>query len=246
MSSVPWGIPIGSRRRSLILPALAVLLLARAPSWDASTAAAEEGAEASGESAETPAGEARRAYITLCLGASVLTADTGGDVIDQRAVAQAEVGLGWRLRPSLLFEATFAGMDRQRQSGAILPVAPDENPPETETAYEVIVNPIMLRLRFFGRPSRQRAVHPEMTVGVGLYSVTRTHRTRSPTLAYQTNLLIPAVELGAAATYDLNDRVDLLLSARYTATQKRGIVDDTNNLSAFTFYLGGRLYPTGL
>jgi hypothetical protein len=232
--------------------ALAVALAGAMPVWLPPPAGAVERA---GEADTTrapgaPPGEARapeegepKAYFTLGVGADLLTTNTSGDVIDRRLIAQAEFGLGWRVRPSLLLEGTFGWLEGQRQQTDAEAVTPGEEPGDTETTYYVTANPIMVRARYLASPSRKRAFHPEVTVGVGFYSVNRWHRTYAFYPIPHTNQLLPAAELGLGAAYDIFDRWEVFAHTHFTATRRRGIVDETDHLSGFTFFLGTRVYP---
>ncbi|MFQ5599963.1 MAG: hypothetical protein ACE5G2_05350 [Candidatus Krumholzibacteriia bacterium] len=184
-----------------------------------------------------------RSYLNVGGGVDVLTTNLDGDVVDERVIGQIEIGIGTHLADHLLLEATFGRLGSQQQANPLVIVDPSELfLPESELAYRVEVNPIMLRLRYAHSGLRSGYVKPEFHAGVGLYSVTRWMR---PVLGLEpdtTNLLLPAFEVGTSALFVFDKNWMAYFGPRYTFMQRRDLVDETEHFDGLTLLLGFRFF----
>lgn len=186
---------------------------------------------------------APRTYLHLAGGANVLNTNLDGTVVKERVVGHFEIGVGGHLSERTLLELSFATMGSQEDPEATVLYDYEELLlPDTEKAYKVEVNPIMLRLRHARSGMRQGYLKPEFSLGAGAYSVTRWLRPLNGVPPAPTSQLLPAVELGASMLMILGNNFAGSLGARYTIMQRRGISQDTEHFDGFSLLLGFRLF----
>lgn len=185
-----------------------------------------------------------RSYLACAGGADVLLDNVDGDVIDERLIGQFELGIGTHLSDRLLLEATFGVLGAQQQEGTILPIFDPEELllPESELAYRLEANPLMVRLRYARGGMRTGYLKPEFDVGMGLYSVTRWLRSAPAVAPGSTNDLLAAFEVGVSALLILDKNWMAVFGPRYTLTQRSDLVDDTNSLDGISILFGLRFF----
>ncbi len=186
---------------------------------------------------------APRTYLSVNGGVDVLNTNLNGDVVDNRVIGQIEMGIGSHLNDDFLLEGTFGFLGSQRQSGRVLPISIDEiDLPVHLRAYRLDVNPIMLRLRWAGSGMRKGYVKPELSVGAGLYSVSRWLRPLPFIEPEVTSDLLGAFEVGASALFIFGPNWMGYLGPRYTFTQRTDLVDDTDHLDGLSLLIGFRFF----
>ena len=186
---------------------------------------------------------APRTYLSVNGGVDVLTTNISGDVVDNRVVGRIEMGIGTHLSDAHLLEFTFGILGKQRQSGRILPITFDEiGLPDHLRAFRLDANPIMLRLRWAASGMRSGYIKPELSVGAGLYSVSRWLRPVPSVEPEVTSDLLPAFELGVAALFIFGENWMGYLGPRYTFTQRTDLVDETDHLDGMSVMLGFRFF----
>jgi hypothetical protein len=190
-----------------------------------------------------PAWTLPRTYLTLSGGANVLNTDLNGSVVKERVVGHFEIGVGGHLTDRTLLELSFAVMGAQEDPDATAIYELDDLLlPDTEKAYKVEVNPVMLRVHHARSSLRQGYIKPEFSLGVGAYSVTRWLRNIYGIPPAPTSQLLPAVEAGVAMLMILGDNFSGTLGARYTVMQRRGISQGTEHFDGFSVLLGFRFF----
>jgi hypothetical protein len=184
-----------------------------------------------------------RTYLQVTGGANVLNTNLSGNVVNERVVGHFELGVGGHLTDKTLLELSFAVMGRQENIEA-KPIYEIEELrlPDTERAYKVSVNPVMFRVRHARSGMRSGYVKPELSLGVGVYSVTRWLRNFYGIPPAPTSQLLPALEMGASMMMILGDNFAGSLGARYTVMQRRGISQGTEHFDGFSLLLGFRFF----
>jgi hypothetical protein len=183
-----------------------------------------------------------RSYLTMAGGAKVYTADVSGDVMNERAAGHIELGVGVQLADPLLIEFSYGwdGTFIQEPPIGTLPFAPP--PADTERAFQVGLNTIFMRLRYSQSGMRTEYLKPEFTLGVGWVQVTRFLR-NYPAYPYEeTSQMLASGELGAGALVVFSKNFSGMVGARFTLTERRGVVDDTEHLDGFSFLIGFRTF----
>jgi hypothetical protein len=190
-----------------------------------------------------PARSLPRTYLALSGGANVLNTDLNGSVVKERVVGHFEIGVGSHITDRTLLELSFAVMGSQEDPDATAIYDVHELLlPDTEKAYRVEVNPLMMRLRHSRSGMRQGYIKPEFSLGLGVYSVTRWLRNIYGVPPVPTSQLLPAVEAGASMLMILGDNFAGTLGARYTIMQRRGISQGTEHFDGFSVLLGFRFF----
>jgi hypothetical protein len=187
-----------------------------------------------------------RSYLNLSGGADVLTTNLDGDVVNDRVVGHVELGIGTHLGDDLLMEGTFGVLGTQQQDTRPLPLNPNDpedlNLPDHLRVYRVEVNPIMLRLRWARSGMRKGYMKPELSVGAGIYSVSRWLRPFPSVVPEVTSELLAAFEVGASALFVFGKNWMGYMGPRYTFTQRTDLVDETDHLDGLSLLLGFRFF----
>jgi hypothetical protein len=194
-------------------------------------------------SAPSEARKLPRNYLAFAGGGKVLTADVSGDVIDTRATGHVEIGVGMQISKPLLVEFTYGWEGTFRQDPPILALSPVELPPsDAERAFQVGLNPILFRLRYAPGGMRTGYLKPEWSLAAGWVQVTRLLRNYPGFDFEQTSQMLAAAELGGSALVVFSKNFMGTVGARYTITERRGVVDATHNLDGLTLLIGFRTF----
>lgn len=191
----------------------------------------------------TPVGALPRTYLQVSGGANVLNTNLSGTVVKERVVGHFELGIGGHLTDNTLLEVSFAVMGKQEDLDARQIFDPQESLlPDTEKAYRVEINPLMMRVRHTRSGMRQGYLKPELSLGVGVYSVTRWIRSFAGIPPASTSQLLPAAELGASMLMIMGSNFMGSLGARYSVMQRRGISQGTEHFDGLSIILGFRFF----
>ena len=185
---------------------------------------------------------APRSFLTIAGGAQVFTAETGGDVFDQRTVGQFELGIGTQIGDDFLLEGSFGLYGNQE--GPFIPIFDLDHLllPESQRTFRLEVNPIMLRLRYARSGMRAGYLKPELHAGIGIYSVTRWLQPIPGVEPDTARDLLLAGEAGLSALFILGKNFMATVGSRFSLTQRRDLVDQVNHLDGFGFLLGFRFF----
>jgi len=183
-----------------------------------------------------------RTYLAVTGGATVLTGDVSGDVVDSRTIGQLELGIGSHLNDNLLLEGSFGVYGTQE-----VPYEPILDPaelllPESVRTYRIEANPLMMRLRYTRSGMRKGYLKPELQCGLGFLAVTRWVRNIAGIQPNTASDLLLAGEAGISALLILGKNWMLQLGARYTLTQRHELVDDLDHLDSVAVLLGFRFF----
>ena len=183
-----------------------------------------------------------RTYLQVSGGANVLNTNLSGTVVKERVVGHFELGIGGHLTDNTLLEVSFAVMGKQEDENARQISNQESLLPDTEKAYRVEINPLMVRLRHTRSGMRQGYIKPEVSLALGFYSVTRWIRSFAGIPPAATSQLLPAGEIGASMLMILGSNFMGSLGARYTVMQRRGISQGTKHFDGFSIILGFRFF----
>ena len=183
-----------------------------------------------------------RSYLAMAGGAKVYTADVSGDVMNERAAGHIELGVGVQVANPLLVEFTYGWDGTFNQEPPILPLPLEPPPADTERAFQVELNTIFLRLRYAKSGMRTEYMKPEFTLGTGWIQVSRLLRTYPPLPYEPTSQMLFAGEVGAGALVVFSKNFMGTVGARFTLTERRGVVDETKHLDGFSFLVGFRTF----
>ena len=183
-----------------------------------------------------------RSCLVMAGGAKVYTADVSGDVMNARAAGHIEIGVGVQLADPLMLEFTYGWDGTYIQDPPILalPIAPP--PADTERAFQVGLNALLFRLRYAKSGLRTEYIKPEFSVAAGWMQVTRLLRNYPAYPYVESSQLLAAGEVGAAALVVFSKNFMGTVGARYTLTERRGVVDATGHLDGFSFLIGFRTF----
>src|SRR5262245_37611903 len=157
-----------------------------------------------------------RTYLAVTGGATVLTGDVSGDVVDSRTIGQVEFGIGTHLSDNLLIEGSFGVYGSQEVPYVPILTLEELLLPVPVRVYRIEVNPLMLRLRYARSGMRKGYLKPELQCGLGFLSVTRGIRNPAIVPPDTANDLLLAGEAGISALLILGKNWMLQLGARYT------------------------------
>jgi hypothetical protein len=184
-----------------------------------------------------------RSYLTFEGGFDVLMTDLSGDVVQNRAAGLVDIGVGYQFGSRFVVEGTYGWLGRYRQANPIGWVPPGElYPPDEARAFQVTVNPLLVRLRYARSGLRTGYLKPEWSLGLGFYQVTSFLRNYLAVPPEESSQLLPAAELGVAALFVFGPNFTMQGEGRYTLMQRRAIVDDTRHFDGLTIALGFRVF----
>ena len=184
-----------------------------------------------------------RSYLTFEGGFDVLMTDLSGDVVQDRAAGLVDLGVEYQLGNRWVVEGTYGWLGRYRQAPPIGYVPPQTRyPPDEARAFQVTVNPLLVRLRYARSGVRTGYLKPEWSLGLGFYQVTRFLRNYFAVPPEESSQLLPAAELGVAALFVFGPNFSMQAGGRYAFTQRRAIVDDTRHFDGLTIALGFRMF----
>jgi hypothetical protein len=183
-----------------------------------------------------------RSYLAFALGPNFLTGDVGGDVITSRATSWVEIGVGYQLSRTALIEFTYGWNGTFTQEGSYYPLTPGTLPPDTERAFKVAFNPMLLRMRYAPGGVRTEYLKPELSAGIGFMQVSRLLRNAPSVPPEDTSQLLVAGEIGLAGLVVFSKNFMGTFGVRYTFTERRGIVDDLDHASGAAMLLGFRIF----
>jgi hypothetical protein len=192
-----------------------------------------------------PAHAMPRTYLTVSGGADVLAETSAGEVMDERTVGQLDIGIGTQLGDDMLLEVSFGRLGTFEDPDPTLitdPTDPLLQAPDHAKTYRMEVNPLMLRLRYAHGGVRTGYIKPELSAGLGIYSVTRSLLPLIGIPPATENDLLPAVELGIAGLMVMQKNWMGFLAARYTLTKRLQLVEDVDNLDGLSILLGFRFF----
>jgi hypothetical protein len=184
-----------------------------------------------------------KSCLTMAGGAKIFTGNVSGDVMDSRSTGHVEIGIGVQLAAPWMVEFAYGWEGTFVQDPPIWSLPFGQMPPaDTERAYQVGLNPLMMRLRYAPSGLRTGYLKPEFSVGAGWVLVTRL-LTNYPTYpAEESSQMVAAGEVGAAGLVVFSKNFMGTVGARFTVTERRGIVDDTDHLDGFSFLIGFRTF----
>lgn len=184
-----------------------------------------------------------RSYLTFEGGFDVLMTNLSGDVVQNRTAGLVDIGVGYQFGSRFVVEGTYGWLGRYRQAGPIQYVPPrEEYPPDEARAFQVTVNPFLVRLRYARSGVRTGYLKPEWSLGLGFYQVTSFLRNYQSVPPEESSQLLPAAELGVAALFIFGPNFTMQAGGRYTLMQRRAIVDDTRHFDGLTIALGFRVF----
>jgi hypothetical protein len=184
-----------------------------------------------------------RSYLAFGGGGKILTGDVSGDVIDTRATGHVEIGVGVQISDPLLAEFTYAWEGTFIQDTPIYALVDTLlPPPQVDRAFQVGLNPLLFRLRYAASGMRTGYLKPEWSVALGWVQVTRLLRNYPGFQYEETSQMLATAELGASALVVFSKNFMGTVSARYTITERRGIVDRTRHLDGLTLLVGFRTF----
>jgi hypothetical protein len=184
-----------------------------------------------------------RSYLAITGGVGGLIADVGGDIVQGRTSGRFELGIGYQLGKTTLLEFTYGWMGTWQPDDLIGPLMPDEGfPADTERAFRVGANPLMLRMRWARSGVRTEYLKPELSVGLGWVHVSRLLRNPPGIPPEETSQMIAACELGASALFVFTRDFSTSVGLRYTITERRGVVEEIGALDSVAFILAFRTF----
>jgi len=183
-----------------------------------------------------------RSYICFNGGPNYLLGDTSGDVIDSPLTGIIELGVGYELSKKALLEFTYGWGGTFQQEGSYYPLNPGELPSDTERAFKVALNPLFLRLHYVPGGARTEYFKPEFGVGLGFIQVSRLLRNIASVPPQDTSQLLASVELGVAGLLVFSKNFMGNFGLRYTFTERRGIVDNLDNVDGVALLIGFRVF----
>jgi hypothetical protein len=182
-----------------------------------------------------------RSYLLVAGGAGVLTGETSGEVVNDRASLRLDLGLGFQVHKTALLEFTYGFSGTWTSDVPVYNLRPDEGiPADTERVIEVGTNPIMTRLRYAHSGVRTEYLKPELSVAIGWLQVTRFLRNPPPIPPQETSDMLFSVELGVSALFVFSRNFMIAPGLRYTITERRGIADELGHMDSIAFVVGFR------
>jgi hypothetical protein len=193
--------------------------------------------------ARTAEAKLPRSYLAVTAGAASLTGNIGGDVLTSRSSSRLDLGVGFQLTHSTLLEVTYGWSGTWEPDGPVNPLLPGEGfPADTERAFKVGTNPLMARIRWAPGGIRTGYLKPEISAGAGWVQVTRLLRNPAFVPPQETSQLFAALEGGISALVVFSKNFSTSVGLRYTLTERRGVVDETNHLDSIAFLLAFRVF----
>jgi hypothetical protein len=184
-----------------------------------------------------------RSYLAISGGVGGLTGDVGGDVVRERATGRVEIGVGYQIAKTALLEFTYGWSGTWQPDELVGPLPFNEAyPPDTERAFQVGTNPIMLRLRWARSGVRTEYIKPELSLGLGWVQVSRLLRNYPGIPPIDTSQMLAAAEIGVSALFVWTTNFTTSAGLRYTITERRGVVDDVGDLDSVALVLAFRAF----
>jgi hypothetical protein len=185
-----------------------------------------------------------RSYLTLSGGFGRFTGDVRSDVVQSRNTGTVQIGIGYQIADPWLVELSYGWLGRFEQDPPInaLDFATESRLTESEKAYRVTLNDLMLRTRWAPSGHRTEYFKPEASLGVGAYQVSRQLRNYPGIPPEDTSQLLAAVELGAAALFVFSSNFTGIVGGRFTIMEREAIVDSVDYFDGFALTLGFRAF----
>lgn len=183
-----------------------------------------------------------RSYLAFDGGMDILTTNLDGDVVRDRFIGLTEIGVGYQLNPRMLIEVTYGWLGRHQQDPPIYALQQGEVLTEAQRAFRVTLNPLLFRLRYAHSGQRVEYAKPEISLGLGMYQVTRLLRNVPSVPPEETSQLLPVLELGTEALFVFSRNFMGHVGGRYAITSRSDIVDNTRHFDGASLVLGFRIF----
>src|SRR5262245_15445299 len=142
----------------------------------------------------------RKGFLTVTGGGGGLVGSVGGEVLRSRFLPRFDLGLGYQVSSSFTLEATYGWSGTWEPQGPVTPLPLFERPPaDTQRAYWVGTNPLLLRCKWAWGGARTEYLKPELSLAAGWMQVTRLLRNPAFVAPQETSQMLATVELGGGA-----------------------------------------------